>query len=119
MDKPSLKPGIAQSRRHLFAAASILAVALWSRGAQADKGGIPHNGGGNGRGANCFLRGTSIRTAAGEREISSLAIGDLVMTRSGQAKPIKWIGRRQVQRDCGTQWSDEVAPIKVMRSALA
>ena len=60
-----------------------------------------------------------IRTPAGEREISSLAIGDLVMTHSGQMKPIKWIGRRRLARERGKRWSDEVAPIRVKSSALA
>ena len=113
-----------QSRRNLLAAASLLGVALWTRGARADKGGIPHNGGGNGKGGgngggHCFLRGTLIKTPVGEREISSLAIGDLVMTHSGQVKPIKWIGRQKFTRERGKRWNDEIAPIRVTRSALA
>jgi len=88
----------------LFAAASLIVAALWSRGAQA------HHG------AHCFLRGTLIRTPSGEREISSLAIGDLVVTHSGQEQPIKWIGRQRLHRQAGKPWS---APVKVGRSALA
>jgi hypothetical protein len=60
-----------------------------------------------------------IRTPRGEREISTLAIGDLVVTYSGQEKPIKWIGRRSLHRDNGQRWSAGLAPIKVVRSALA
>ena len=120
MSISSQRPGLAQSRRNLLAGVSILAVALWPRGARADKGGIPHNGGGQGGGgAHCFLRGTLIRTPDGEREIGNLAIGDLVMTHSGRIRPIKWIGRRRLMREREKPWCDEVAPIRVMRSALA
>jgi len=59
-----------------------------------------------------------IRTPSGEREISTLAIGDLVITYSGQERPIKWIGRRSFHRDAGEQWSAHVAPIKVARATL-
>jgi hypothetical protein len=41
-----------------------------------------------------------------------------VITYSGQEKPIKWIGRRSFHRDAAEQWSADVAPIKVARSAL-
>jgi hypothetical protein len=46
-----------------------------------------------------------IRTPSAERENSTLAIGDLVITYSGQERPIKWIGRRSFHRDAGKPWS--------------
>jgi hypothetical protein len=66
----------------------------------------------------CFLRGTNIATPAGERTVETLQPGDLVLTASGEACPIVWIGRRSIDaRD--HRHSANVWPVRVRAGALA
>ncbi|MGO9698725.1 MAG: Hint domain-containing protein [Xanthobacteraceae bacterium] len=44
--------------------------------------------------APCYCPGTLIRTACGNKRVEKLQIGDEVMTASGIARLVKWIGRR-------------------------
>ena len=46
----------------------------------------------------CFVRGTQIRRPGGDVPVETLEVGDLVSTSSGELRPIKWIGRRDI--DC-------------------
>jgi Hint domain-containing protein len=73
-----------------------------------------HGGGG----AHCFLKGTQILTAQGERPIEDLQIGEMVLTVSGEAKPIKWIGRMRFERGEQGSWHKAVAPIRIARGAF-
>jgi hypothetical protein len=66
----------------------------------------------------CYAAGTLIRTVDGEIAVENLAEGQLVVTASGTAKPIRWIGRRTVNvrrhADPAT-----VRPIRIAAGALA
>ena len=42
----------------------------------------------------CYCRGTLIQTQSGQKCLENLKIGDEVVTMSGVARPIKWIGKR-------------------------
>jgi hypothetical protein len=66
----------------------------------------------------CYLRGTHIGTPEGERKIEDLNIGDLVPTRSGDSKPIKWIGRQHFGKDAGSDWSEKLLPVRISSFAL-
>ena len=52
----------------------------------------------------CYLRGTKIATPTGERPVENLAQGDLVLTACGKARPIVWIGAREI--DCARHRRD-------------
>jgi hypothetical protein len=68
----------------------------------------------------CFLKGTKIRTAEGERKIEDLAIGDLLPTMFGGLRPIQWIGRYAFKKsDPAKPWVKDALPVRIARSALA
>lgn len=71
-------------------------------------------------GGQCFLRGTKIQTAQGERNVEELAIGELLPTVFGGTRPVKWIARyRRTKADRSKPWMTQAQPIRIMRSALA
>jgi Hint domain len=109
------------ARRHLSKVAGIGLAALIARlsmpkPAQAhddDHGWHWHD-------PHCFLKGTRVRTAAGERAIEELAVGDLVPTHFNGLQPIQWIGRyRYTRSDLSKPWVRDVLPVRVARSAFA
>jgi hypothetical protein len=71
-------------------------------------------------GGKCFLKGTKIQTAEGERKIEDLAIGDLLPTMFGGLRPVQWIGRYPFRKsDPSKPWVEGVLPVRIARSALA
>jgi hypothetical protein len=65
------------------------------------------------------LKGTTIRTADGDRKIEDLSVGDLLPTVFGGACPIQWIGRYHFERSHPAKaWVKDVLPIRVAWSAL-
>jgi Hint domain len=80
----------------------------------------PSGGGKGGGGVNCFLNGTKILTAKGERKIEDLSIGDLLPTVFAGLRPVQWIGRCPFRKsDPAKPWVKAAMPVRIARSALA
>jgi hypothetical protein len=65
----------------------------------------------------CFMAGTLIATPAGPVRVEDLAVGDLVVTASGDAAPVRWIGRQTVSRVFANP--ARVLPVRIKAGALA
>jgi subtilisin family serine protease len=66
----------------------------------------------------CFAQGTSIATARGPVAVEDLCIGDAVLTESGQARPVVWLGHRRVA--CARHpHPQDVWPVRVQAHAFA
>src|SRR6185437_14024377 len=134
-ESANLNPGMQRTRRNIMKMGAILVPATLGTvhsaapGHGNNQGGNNQGGnnqggnnqGGNSQGAhNCFLKGTKIRTAEGERGIEDLAIGDLLPTMSGVLRPVQWIGRYSFKKsDPSKAWAKEALPVRIARSALA
>jgi hypothetical protein len=67
----------------------------------------------------CFLKGTMIRTAAGDRKIEDLVVGDLLPTVFGGACAIQWIAYYPYKRSAQAKpWVKDVLPVRIAPSAL-
>ena len=65
----------------------------------------------------CFCAGTLIATPDGETPVEHLKIGDLVLTSTGKARPIVWIGAGCVQAKPGRR--NAATPVVLRKGALA
>ena len=65
----------------------------------------------------CFLPGTKIQTTNSEICIEELRIGDRVLTVLGEAKQIKFVGRKEVWRQRSEPWTGQ-GPVKISRFAI-
>jgi hypothetical protein len=65
----------------------------------------------------CFAHGTQIATPGGEVPVDQLAVGDRVLTASGDAVPIIWVGVGRVLVTPGRR--SAATPVIVRRGALA
>jgi hypothetical protein len=114
---------IQRSRRNLMKigtiAASAMIASIETKPAHAGGGNQGGNNQGGNRGGPCFLRGTTIQTADGDKRIEDLAVGDLLPTVFGGMRPIQWIGRYHFKKPDPTKpWVKDILPIRVARSAL-
>ncbi len=122
MDAGKKEKGSALTRRSLVAAVGIVAAVSPLAAGKAMANWRPRppftppsNGGGGS--AQCFLSGTRILTPHGEVAIETLDIGDLVVTKDGTAKAIRWVGRMTFDRE-GQSWAHGVMPIRIQKGAL-
>ena len=68
-------------------------------------------------GAACYVAGTLIATADGEKAVEGLAIGELVRSAFGGLVPVKWLGYRRVDCTRHPKPSD-VWPVRVAAGAF-
>jgi hypothetical protein len=65
----------------------------------------------------CFATGTRLAIPGGLQTVETLAVGDLLLTESGAARPAIWIGRREV--DCARHaYPETVWPVLVKANAF-
>jgi hypothetical protein len=68
--------------------------------------------------APCYCPGTLIRMTCGQKRVEKLKIGDEVMTASGVARPIKWIGKRSYAGRF-VMGRKDILPVCIKAGALA
>lgn len=77
----------------------------------------PRNTGSAPYSAACYVTGTLIRTLRGDVAVENLRVGDVVVTASGEPRPIRWIGHRTL--DCARRPAPgAVLPVRIAAGAL-
>jgi Hint domain-containing protein len=127
-DLEQFPTGLHSSRRHLVKIGALVATALFAsaaslRPAAAGDGHDRHGGcdgdGDDDDGHCCFLKGTLIETIEGARTIEDLAVGDMLPTVFGGARPVRWIARSSfIKSDPSRAWARDLLPVRIARSAL-
>jgi hypothetical protein len=126
-DLENSNSGTRRTRRNIMKIGAVLVPATLAKVSQAAAFARPphdQDNQGNQRGQrggdpNCFLKGTKIRTAEGERKIEDLAIGDLLPTLFGGLQPIQWIAHYPIKKsDPSKPWIKDALPVRIARSAL-
>ncbi|MBT8474002.1 MAG: Hint domain-containing protein [Alphaproteobacteria bacterium] len=64
-----------------------------------------------------FAHGTRVATPSGLRNVETLDIGDLVMTRDNGAQPVAWVGRAELDWDT-LRRHDHLRPILIRSGAM-
>jgi hypothetical protein len=65
----------------------------------------------------CFLQGTRMMTPAGEASVETLRVGDAVLTVSGAARPITWIGHRVLDETLLAA-HPQMGPVRILPGAF-
>lgn len=66
----------------------------------------------------CYLRGTRLAVPGGEAAVEALRPGDLVITASGRARPVIWVGHRRLSVGSAADPA-RVRPVRVRAGAIA
>src|SRR4249919_3786538 len=85
METPNVSTALRRTRRNVIAMGKLVGVAVFGIAMSPRSGEAVGSGG-----KPCFLKGTRIRVGGGEKRIEDIRIGDLVFTKSGIAKPVRW-----------------------------
>ena len=111
--------------RNVLAMGAVAATAVLAKTTPAEAGrpdwvpGPPPWAPGRG-GGQCFLKGTKIRTAEGERKVEDLTVGDMLPTLFGGMRPIQWVGRYSYGKNNPAKpWANDARPVRIAHSALA
>lgn len=65
----------------------------------------------------CYCGGTKILTTRGDVSVEALRSGDLVVTASGEQRPIRWTGHRELD-GAGTPLPHDQQPVRVSKGAF-